>query len=98
MEFELSEIEAVVPAIEYWAGTHSDPDMPLIAFAESGTLSPREIGEQVNDPGPLVRQFLGIVAFRVRRSSSREVAARFYGDEPGDAVSRQGKSRPRLPV
>jgi hypothetical protein len=83
VDFDRAELEAVLPAIRHWARTHETPDAALFGFASGGALSPREIARDLDDPSPLVQQFLGIVAFRVRRSSATEVAARFYGEDTG---------------
>ena len=94
MELYLDELELVLPAIASWAERHPEPDAELIAFAQGDQLTPREIAMQLYDPGPLVRQFLGVVAFRVRRSSATEVAGRFYGTDPGAGAVAEQDLRP----
>lgn len=71
------QIQRLVLALRSWAARHPAPDDPVLSFAGSATLSPRQLAIDAAENTPDGQAFFRMVRFGMEVMSFDEIIARF---------------------
>jgi len=82
-ELSLAQIDLLAIAVRAWVERHPAPDDPLLSFAGSTVLSPRQLGSDIAEETVNGQAFLRMVRFGVEVMPFEVIIARFGAAEAG---------------
>jgi hypothetical protein len=74
-----NQIERLAAALRDWVGRHPQPDEPVLAFAGSRALTPRELAGAVAQQSDDGRDFVRLVQFGLEVASFEAILAGLSG-------------------
>jgi hypothetical protein len=76
-ELTPQKIDQLASALRDWAERHPNPDAPLLAFAGSTVLTPKQLASEVKERSEDGKAFLRMVQFGLEVMPFEEILARF---------------------
>lgn len=74
-----NQIQRLAAALRDWAGHHPQPDEPILAFAGSSALTPRDLAGAVAQQSDDGRDFVRLVQFGLEVASFETILAGLSG-------------------